>query len=57
MDKFEYLLKGWLEEFDAPFIDWLNNLGAEGWELVTSFNDPSDKKKSSHCIFKRKLSK
>jgi len=52
MQKFEYSLEGWLEDYDVEFEEWLNILGNDGWQLIQSFSDPATSK-SVHCIFKR----
>ena len=54
MQKFEYSLEGWLEDYDVEFEEWLNILGNDGWQLTQSFSDP-ETSKSVHCIFKRTL--
>lgn len=48
--KFEYKVAEW-NSTQSPFVDWANNLGKDGWELVQC--EPLIDKVGRLCIFKR----
>ncbi len=38
---------------EQPVAAYMNELGEQGWELVTAYPPPGSKKDGLYCVFKR----
>lgn len=52
MEKFEYTYKAFNGFTIAKIVDELNNMGKDGWELISNLKDEIGR---SRYIFKRKI--